>query len=160
MAHKMCLPTNNMPMSSQIKTGYPMHTRRPKPHINFLATISLTHTVQFIEFTYYHDRFPEQALIHKHTNYDLLINNIQNQGWKTNPLNTFTTSVRGVVHEQSINKLTHLKIPKSSIKTLMKNIHQNATKYLTYLVLNKSKLESKQATITPPLKQRGLKTKS
>ena len=35
-------------------------------------------------------------------------------------------------------------------KALMKNIHQNAIQYLTYLVLNKRKLKKKQATITPP----------
>ena len=44
----------------------------------------------------------------------------------------------------------NLKIPKSNIKTLMKDTHQNAIKYSTYLVLNKRKLENKQATITPP----------
>jgi hypothetical protein len=32
----------------------------------------------------------------------------------------------------------------------MKDIHQNAIKYLTYLNLNKRKLKNKQATITPP----------
>ena len=41
-----------------------------------------------------------------------------------------TVGVRGVVHEQSIEKLVDLKIPKTNIKTLMKNIHQNAIKYL------------------------------
>ena len=56
----------------------------------------------------------------------------------------------GAIHEQSINKLANLKIPKSSIKTLVKNIHQNAIKYLTYLILNKIKLENKQATTAPP----------
>ena len=39
--------------------------------------------------------------------------------------------------------------PKSNIKTLMKNIHQNAIKYLTYLVLNKRKLDIKQTIATP-----------
>ena len=77
-------------------------------------------------------------LMHKHTKYDPLINIIQNQGWKTNPLIIITVGVRGDIHEQSINKLTNLKISKSSIKTLIKNIHQNAIKYLTYLFLNKS----------------------
>jgi hypothetical protein len=33
----------------------------------------------------------------------------------------------------------------------MKNIHQNAIKYLTYLVLNKRKLDNKQKPV-PPLK--------
>ena len=36
----------------------------------------------------------------------------------------------------------------------MKNIHKNAIKYLTYLVLNKKKLDNKQKTVTPPSKRR------
>ena len=50
-----------------------------------------------------------------------------------NPLITITAGVRGAIHEQSIDKLTKFKIPKSSIKTLMKNIHQIAIKYFTYI---------------------------
>ena len=111
---------------------------------------SHTHTVQFIEFTYCHDRFPEQALTQKHTKYDPLINVQQNKCWKMNPLITIIAGVRGAIHEQSIEKLADLKIQKTSIKTLMKNIHQNAIKYLTYLVLNKRKLDNKQKTVTPP----------
>ena len=69
---------------------------------------------------------------------------------KQTPLITITTGVRGAIHEHAITKLANLKIPKSSIKTLMKDLHQNAIKYLTYLVLNKRKLKNNQATITPP----------
>ena len=106
--------------------------------------------MQFIEFTYCHDRFPEQALSHKHTKYDPLINAIGNKGWKMNPLVTITAGVRGAIHEHSIVKLADLEIPKTNIETLMKNIHQNAIKYLTYLVLNKRKPDNKQTTVTPP----------
>jgi hypothetical protein len=35
----------------------------------------------------------------------------------------------------------------SNIKKLMKDIHQNAIKYLTYLILNKIKLDNKQAPV-------------
>ena len=49
-----------------------------------------------------------------------------------------------------MDKLSNLKFPKTSIKTLIKEIHQYAIKYMTYLVLNKKKLENEQATITPP----------
>jgi hypothetical protein len=111
---------------------------------------SPNYTIQFIEFTYWHDRFPEQAITHKHTKYDPLINNIQNVGWKTNPLITITTGVRGAIHEYSIEQLTKLKIPKSNIRTLMKILPQNAIKYLTYLVLNKRKLDNKQTPVLPP----------
>ena len=103
-----------------------------------------------IEFTYCHDRFLDQALSHKHNKYDPLINTVQKQGWQTNPLITITAGVGGAIHEHSINKLANLKIPKTNIKTLMKNIHQNAIKYLTYLVLNKRKLDNKQTHVSPP----------
>ena len=70
-------------------------------------------------------------------------------GWKTNPFITITVGVRGAIHEHSIEKL-NLKIPKTSVKTLMRNLHQNAIKYLTYLILNKRKLDNKQAHVPPP----------
>ena len=54
------------------------------------------------------------------------------------------------VSTTSIDKLTNLKISKNNTKTLMKNIHKNTIKYLTYLVLNKRKLENKQAIVTLP----------
>ena len=76
--------------------------------------------IQLIDkFTYYHDRFPKQALTHKHTKYDPLIYTIQNQGWQTNPLITIPTGVKGAIHEHFINKLANMKIPKANIKTLI-----------------------------------------
>ena len=111
---------------------------------------SPNYTIQFIEFTYCHDRFPEQARANKHTKYDPLITNIQNYGWKTTPLITIIAGVRGAIHEHSIEQLNKLKLPKSSINTLMKYIHQNLIKYLTYLVLNKRKLDNKQVIVPPP----------
>ena len=41
-----------------------------------------------------------------------------------------------------------------SIKTLMKNIHQNVIKYLTYLVLNTRKLENEQFPVSPRHKRK------
>ena len=120
------------------------HTQTP-------ITPSSTITTQFIEFTYCHDIFSEQTLAHKHINYDPLMNIIENNGWKTNPLITITIGVRGaMIHKHSINKLTNLKITKQAIKTLMQNIHQNAITYLTYVILNKRKLENKQTPVPPP----------
>ena len=52
--------------------------------------------------------------------------------------------------EQPIKKLKELNIPKTNIKNLMKIIHKNVITYLTYLVLNKRKLDNKQTTIAPP----------
>ena len=62
----------------------------------------------------------------------------------------FRSELEELYTNTPLNKLIHMKIPKSIIKTLMKNIHLNAIKYLTYLVLNKRKLESKHNIVTPP----------
>jgi hypothetical protein len=123
--------------------GAPNHTTLP-------ISPSSNHTVQFIEFTYGHDQFPEQAITQKHAKYDTLNRAIHNKGWKTNPIITITTGVRGAIHEHSIQKLVDLKIPKPNIKKLMNDIHQNAIKYLTYLILNKRKLDNKQTPVPPP----------
>ena len=119
-------------------------------HITLPIAPSSNHTVQFIEFTYCHDKFPEQAIAQKQAKYDPLNHAIHNKGWKTNPVIKITAGVRGAIHEHSIQKLKDLKIPKLNIKKLMKDIHQNAIKYLTYLVLNKRKLDNKQTPVPPP----------
>ena len=142
MAHKMYMSTSKLPMPSQLRPyilsvlGAPNHAPTP-------ILLAPTHTIQLIEFTYCHDRFPEQAITQKHAKYDPLISSIQDKWWKTIPLITITVGVRGAIHEQTMDKLSNLKIPKTSIKTLVKEIHQNAIKYMTYLVLNKRKLENK-----------------
>lgn len=70
-----------------------------------------THTFQFVEFTYCHDKFHVQALEHKHTKYDPLINTIQNHGWTINPLIAITAGVRGAIHKHSMPKLNKLTPP-------------------------------------------------
>ena len=79
----------------------PNHTPTPIP-------LSSTHTIQFIEFTYCHDRFPEQAITQKQAKYDPLINAIQNKRRKINPLITITVGLRGATHEDQHQK-THEK---------------------------------------------------
>ena len=43
--------------------------------------------------------------------------------------------------------LNDLTIPKPILKALMRKIHQNVIKYLTYLIFNKRKLDNKQTSI-------------
>ena len=69
---------------------------------------------------------------------------------ESQPLITITVGVRGAIHEHFIEQLNNLKLPKSDIKTLVKSLHHNAIKYLTYLVLNKRKFDNKQ---TPPFRR-------
>ena len=49
-------------------------------HITLPITPSSNHTVQFIEFTYCHDRFPEQAIAQKQAKHDPLYHAIHNKG--------------------------------------------------------------------------------
>ena len=43
MATSMHMPTNNLPMSSQTKAKYPMHTRSPSPNTNTHYTLPHPH---------------------------------------------------------------------------------------------------------------------
>ena len=69
---------------------------------------------------------------------------------KVKPLITITIGIRGANYEQPIKDLERFKILETKIKSLMKQIHQIAIKYLTYLILNKRKLHNKQPPIDPP----------
>ena len=106
--------------------------------------------LQFIEFTYCHDKFPNTTQKEKTEKYNPLIQTLRTAGWKVKGLITITTRVRGAIHERPIKELENLKIPKREIKILMKQLHQIAIKYLTYLILNKRKLDNKQPPIDPP----------
>ena len=106
--------------------------------------------IQLIEFTYCHDKFHNNAHNEKTAKYNPLIQTLRTTRWQVNALITITAGVRGVIHEQPINELEKLQAPKSEIKTLMKNLHRIAIKYLTYLILNKRKLDNKQPPIDPP----------
>ena len=57
-------------------------------HDNGAEIVVVSNLIEFIEFTYCHDRFPKQAITQKHKKYDPFIKAIQNNGWKTNPLIT------------------------------------------------------------------------
>ena len=69
---------------------------------------------------------------------------------KDQPPHTSIAKVRGVIHEHSIDKLTKLGIPKTSIKSFLKNIHQNAIRFLTYLVLNNRKFNNRKVHVPHP----------
>lgn len=71
----------------------------------------------------------------------------------TNPIITIMVGVRGVIHKQSFEALETLKVPKkwtNDLKETYKHIHYTAIKYLTYLILNKRKLNNNQPPIDPP----------
>ena len=144
----MHMPPTTVPMPNQTKTRHPMHTRCPQPITNTYLTLHKLHGA-IHRIRVLNDRFPEQAITHIQTKYDPLIQNIQTNRWIADPLITIIDGVRGAIHEHSNEQLTKLKLPKSS---KMKNLHQNAIKYLTYLVLTKGNLITNKP-LPPPYKR-------
>ena len=97
--------------------------------------------IQFIEFTYCNDQFPQTT-----TNLKLSI---------YTPLTTtlpiiIIVVVYDAIHKPSIKQLLELKLPPSHKKTFMTTLHQISIKYLTYLVLNWCEWEKIQSPIFPP----------
>jgi len=103
--------------------------------------------IQFIEFTYCHDKFSPDIITQKETKYNTLLANIRHQGWNVPPLLTITAGVRGAIHSR-YKKLLHedqnLKIKISSINKTFQEIHQNAIEYLMHIILTKHKMEHHQ----------------
>ena len=62
---------------------------------------------------------------------------------------TTTEGFHGNIFEKSIDKLTNLHIHESTTKDLMKFIHQNAIKYVTYSILRR-KRDHNQAPVALP----------
>jgi hypothetical protein len=102
-------------------------------------------TIQFIEFTYTNDRFPEDRANAKIAKYQPLINDIQALGWKVTPLIIIAAGVRGTTHIPSLTQLhTKYKYKKSIIKDTLININTIAIQYLTSIILHKRRLENHQ----------------
>ena len=94
------------------------------------VTLAPELTIQFIQFTYYNDRFAAKTLDRKTTNYQPLINNITTRGWNVDPLMVLVASARAATHIPSMNKLeTILKLPIMKIKSTFKPINIIATQY-------------------------------
>ena len=102
--------------------------------------------MQLYEFTYCNDKYSKIAMTHKHDKYDIIIPHLQRLGWTTLPPIIITVGMRVPFtnrqsHTSFIWKSLTLEI---RIKTQMETISLNAIKYLTHMVLNKSKLEEHQ----------------
>jgi hypothetical protein len=64
-------------------------------------------TIQFIEFTYYNDRYSPNKIQEKTEKYLGLINNIKARGWNVDPLITLTVGARGSTHKNTISEIKH-----------------------------------------------------
>jgi hypothetical protein len=62
-------------------------------------------TIQFVEFTYYNDRFLLEKTVEKETKYAPLIENIRNKGWQIAALIVITTGIKGAIHQATKTQL-------------------------------------------------------
>jgi hypothetical protein len=102
-------------------------------------------TIQFIEFTFCNDRFPQETITNKVQKYQPLINDITELGWKVDPLIVITAGARGTTHTPSIKILeTNFKIPETNIKHTFKEINTIAIQHARSIILHKRKIENNQ----------------
>ena len=95
-------------------------------------------TIQFIEFTYTNDRYPDDKITAKLNEYQPLLDNIEALGWKVAPLIVISLGVRGTTHVPSINQLkTTYKFSETLIKSTLTNINTIAIHHLTSIILHK-----------------------
>jgi hypothetical protein len=115
--------------------GYPYQNGPP-------TNIDQSLTIQFIEFTYYNDRFSPEAKTNK---YKPLVENIAALGWKIDPLIVITADARAASHNPSMKLLEDkFKLPMPSIRNTSKNINTIAIQYTITILLHKRRLENHQ----------------
>ena len=116
------------------------------PHQNTPPThLTDNLTIQFIEFTYTNDRFPQDTINNKIQKYQPLINNITRQGWKIEPLIVITAGAKGTTHAPSMKQLEQtFKIPENLTKNAFKEINTIAIQYASSILLHKRRLENNQ----------------
>ena len=106
-------------------------------------------TIQFIEFTYTNDRFPQETINNKTQKYQPLINNIAQQRWKIDPLIVITAGARGTTHSPSMKQLEQtFNLPINSVKHAFKEINTIAIQHATSILLHKRRIENNQAIPT------------
>ena len=90
--------------------GLPYQTNSP-------TTLENSLKIQFIEFTYYNDRFLSETITCKTEKYQPLIDNITNRGWNVEPLIVITADARATTHTPSMKILEEkFKIPKETTR--------------------------------------------
>ena len=160
----MLTPSIITPKKTQFPIGYFLaHARTQRCHCNSRfrpdilcikglpyqndppTDIDPNFTIQFIEFTYYNDKFSPETLEAKNNKYGQLIANIVARGWKVDPLIVITAGARATTHIPSMESLkTHFKIPMPIIKNTFKNINTIAIQYAMSILLHKRRIENHQ----------------
>jgi hypothetical protein len=114
------------------------------------TTLDQRLTIQFIEFTYYNDRFSPETITAKTNKYQPLLDKLQALNWKVAPLIVLTTSARASTHVTTMTLLhDKLKIPKPSIKQTCIKINNIAMHHAMSILLHKRRIENNQPLPTP-----------
>jgi hypothetical protein len=104
-----------------------------------------TLTVQFIEFTYYNDRYSPDKIQDKTDKYLGLINDINARGWNVDLVITLIACTKGSTHKNTISKLKRAySLPKNIIEPMVSQLNIIAIKYTMNILLFKRKLENNQ----------------
>lgn len=107
---------NTMHMPSSVTIGHPCILGAPIGSYTPIPP-DPSNNIQLLQFTYGHNRFPNNAIRVKSNKYNPLIQSLKNASWNANPFITITARVHGVIHEQSIDRnLEKLYTPKRSKK--------------------------------------------
>jgi hypothetical protein len=148
-------PDNTIPSWLLCSTQRCQCNARLRPHFLYVqgipylgsppTQIDPSITIQFIEFAYTNDRYPEDRINVKITKYLPLINDIQILGWKVAPFLVISTGAKGTTRDPSIQTLkTTYKFKKSKIKETLININTIAIQHLSSIILHKRRLENNQ----------------
>lgn len=70
-------------------------------------------TIQFIDFTYCNDRFPQETIENKNHKYQPFLDDIINLEWKVDPLIVVTAEARGTTHTPLIKLLNKISITRN-----------------------------------------------
>jgi hypothetical protein len=97
-----------------------------------------TLTVQFIEFTYYNDRYFPDKIQDKFDKYLGLINDMKAKGWNVDPLIILTAGAIGSTHKNTISELKRAySLPKNIIEPMVSQLNIIAIKYAMNILLFK-----------------------
>jgi hypothetical protein len=108
-------------------------------------TIDPSLTIQFIEFTYTNDRYPEDKINTKINKYQPLIDDIKLWGWNIKPLIVISAGARGTTHIPSLKVLKeNYKYKDTIITHTLTNINTIAIHHLTSIILYRRRLEHNQ----------------
>ena len=104
-------------------------------------------TIKFIEFT--NDRFSHETINNKTLKYQPLINDINQQGWKIDPIIVITAGARGTTHAPSMKRLEEtFKMPGTLVRQTFKEINTIAIQHASSILLHKRRIENNQAIPT------------